>query len=600
MTKTIPERSEILAEHKWNLASLFEDDAEWEKNFAVLSELVPEAEKKKAGFVADADVLLGTLKAYEQYLILEERLGYYAHLRVAEDEGNSVARGMFARFVGLSSKGQAAWSWLSPAIQALDEDFVDHCLSWPKFADYSVFLKKLRRFKPHVLGEAEERLLALQAESAQIAQEAFSVLTNVDLDFGTVETPEGPKPLTQSTFASFMRMQDRNVRKAAYHQFYAQFEAHQNTLGALYAGSVKLDKYQALVRKYPSARAMALFPDNVPEAVYDNLVSTVNDNLPILHRYYSLRKQILGLDSLRHYDVYVPLVAEVKASHSYEEAVDIVIESLAPLGDEYVRILRTGLLDGWVDRYENKGKRSGAFSAGSFVGDPYILLNYKDDVLHDLFTIAHEGGHSMHSWYSARNNPFMCYNYTIFEAEVASTFNEQLVFSYLYDHSHDDREKAFLVATRIDDTLATLFRQTMFAEFEKRTHEIVESGEALTVDVLRKEYRALLEKYFGPEMVLERVSDLEGLRIPHFYTAFYVYKYATGLSASIALSERVLHGGKEERDAYLNFLKSGGSRFPIESLKLAGVDMSTPQPVQAACRRFAEDVEKLAMLLHRE
>ncbi len=600
MAKSIPERSEILAEHKWNLASLFEDDAEWEKNFAVLSELVPEAEKKKAGFVADADVLLDALKTYERYLVLEERLGYYAHLRVAEDEGNSVARGMFARFVGLSSQGQAAWSWLNPAIQALDDDFVDHCLACPTFADYRVFLKKLRRCKPHVLGEAEERLLALQAESAQTAQEAFSVLTNVDLDFGTVETPEGPKPLTQSTFASFMRMQDREVRKAAYHQFYAQFEAHQNTLGALYAGSVKLDKYQALVRKYPSARAMALFPDNVPEAVYDNLISTVNENLPILHRYYSLRKEILGLDSLRHYDVYVPLVPEVKASHSYEEAVDIVIESLAPLGDEYVRILRAGLLGGWVDRYENKGKRSGAFSAGSFVGDPYILLNYKDDVLHDLFTIAHEGGHSMHSWYSARNNPFMCYNYTIFEAEVASTFNEQLVFSYLYDHSHDDREKAFLVATRIDDTLATLFRQTMFAEFEKRTHEIVESGEALTVDVLRKEYRALLEKYFGPEMVLERVSDLEGLRIPHFYTAFYVYKYATGLSASIALSERVLHGGKEERDAYLNFLKSGGSRFPIESLKLAGVDMSTPQPVQTACRRFAEDVERLAVLLHRD
>lgn len=600
MAKTIPERSEIPAEHKWNLASLFKDDAEWERNLTALGGLLPEAEKKKTSFGADEDALLDTLKAYEKYLILEERLGYYAQLRVTEDEGNSAARGMFARFMGLSSQGQAAWSWLSPAIQALGDDFVDRCLSSRKFADYSVFLKKLRRFKPHVLGEAEERLLALQAESAQTAQEAFSVLTNVDLNFGTVETPEGPKPLTQSTFASFMRMQDRDVRKAAYLQFYSHFEAHQNTLGSLYAGSVKLDKYQALVRKYPSARAMALFPDNVSEAVYDNLVSTVNGNLPILHRYYRLRKEILGLDSLRHYDVYVPLVAEVRASHRYEEAVDIVIEALRPLGEEYIRTLRTGLLGGWVDRYENKGKRSGAFSAGTFIGDPYILMNYKDDVLNDLFTIAHEGGHSMHSWHSARNNPFMCYNYTIFEAEVASTFNEQLVFSYLYDHSSDDSEKAFLVATRIDDTLATLFRQTMFAEFEKRAHEIAESGEALTVDVLRKEYRALLEKYFGPEMVFESVSDLEGLRIPHFYNAFYVYKYATGLSASIALSERVLHGGKEERDAYLGFLKSGGSRFPIESLKLAGVDMSTPEPVQAACRRFAEDVEKLAALLHRK
>jgi oligoendopeptidase F len=600
MANTIPERSEISANHKWNLSSLFKDDAEWEKNFAILGTMLPEAEKKKAGFGADENALLDTLKAYERYLISEERLGYYAQLRVTEDEGNSAARGMSARFAGVSSQGQAAWSWLSPAIQELEENFVARCLASQEFPDYRVFLTKLRRFKPHVLGAAEERLLALQSESAQTAQEAFSVLTNVDLNFGSVETPEGPKPLTQSTFASFMRMQERSVRKAAYLQFYAHFEAHQNTLGALYAGSVKLDKYQAQVRKYPSARAMALFPDNVPEAVYDNLISTVNENLPILHRYYSLRKELLGLDSLRHYDVYVPLVKEVKASHPYEEAVDIVIDALKPLGEDYVRTLRGGLLGGWVDRYENKGKRSGAFSAGSFIGDPYILLNYKDDVLHDLFTIAHEGGHSMHSWHSARSNPFMCYNYTIFEAEVASTFNEQLVFSYLYDHGSDDREKAFLVATRIDDTLATLFRQTMFAEFEKRAHEIAESGEALTVDVLRKEYRALLEKYFGPEMVFESVSDLEGLRIPHFYNAFYVYKYATGLSASIALSEKVLYGGKAERDAYLGFLKSGGSRFPIESLKLAGVDMSRPEPVSAACRRFAEDVEKLAVLLHKE
>ncbi|SLM19892.1 Oligoendopeptidase F homolog [uncultured spirochete] len=601
MTKTIPERSEISGEHKWNLSSLFKDDAEWERNFAILGAMLPEAEeKKKTDFSASADAFLDTLRAYEQYLILEERLGYYAQLRAAEDEGNSTARGLFARFVGVSSQGQAAWSWLSPTIQALGDDFVAGCLASQTFADYRVFLTKLRRFKPHVLSEAEERLLALQTESAQTAQEAFSVLTNVDLNFGTVETPEGPKPLTQSTFISFMRMQDRSVRKAAYLQFYSHFEAHQNTLGALYAGSVKLDKYQAQVRKYPSARTMALFPDNVAEAAYDNLISTVNENLPILHRYYGLRKEILGLEGLRHYDVYVPLVKEVKASHGYEEAVDIVIEALKPLGEDYVRTLRNGLLGGWVDRYENKGKRSGAFSAGSFIGEPYILMNYKDDVLDDLFTIAHEGGHSMHSWHSARNNPFMCYNYTIFEAEVASTFNEQLVFSYLYDHSSDDREKAFLVATRIDDTLATLFRQTMFAEFEKRAHEIAESGEALTVDVLRKEYRALLEKYFGPEMAFENVSDMEGLRIPHFYNAFYVYKYATGLSASIALSEKVLHGGKAERDAYLDFLKSGGSRFPIESLKLAGVDMSTPEPVEAACRRFAGDVEQLAALLQKK
>ena len=597
MTKIIPERSDVPAEHRWNLASLFSTDSEWEKELVVFNTMIHDAEKGKISLGTDRQAFLKTLKDFEQYLILEERLGYYADLRVTENEGDSVARGMFERYVNLSTQGQAAWSWLSPAIQMLDDNFIDSCLKDSSFEDYRVFLSKLRRFKPHVLSDAEERLLALQSEPAQTPKDAFSVLTNVDFDFGTIETPEGPKPLTQSTFAYFMRLTDRSVRRKAYLQFYASFEAHRHTLATLYAGSVKLDKYIAKVRKYPSARAMALFPDNVPEAVYDNLVSTVNRNIPALHRYYALRKEVLGLDSLRHYDVYVPLVKEIKIERSYEQAVDIVIEALKPLGEEYVNTLRGGLLGGWVDRYENKGKRSGAFSAGSFLGNPYILMNYKDDVLDDLFTIAHEGGHSMHSWYSARNNPFMCYGYTIFEAEVASTFNEQLVFSYLYENSKDEREKAYLLANRIDNTLGTLFRQTMFAEFEERVHEIAESGEAITVDVLRKEYRGLLEKYFGPEMVFENVSDLEGLRIPHFYNAFYVYKYATGLSAGIALSEGVLKGREKERDAYLNFLRSGGSRFPIESLELAGVDMSTPEPIEAACKRFAKDVEALSAIL---
>ncbi|MBP7105899.1 MAG: oligoendopeptidase F [Spirochaetia bacterium] len=597
MTKIIPERSDVPAEHRWNLASLFSSDSEWEKELVVFNTMIHDAEKGKISLGTDRQAFLKTLKDFEQYLILEERLGYYADLRVTENEGDSVARGMFERYVNLSTQGQAAWSWLSPAIQMLDDNFIDSCLKDSSFEDYRVFLSKLRRFKPHVLSDAEERLLALQSEPSQTPKDAFSVLTNVDFDFGIIETPEGPKPLTQSTFAYFMRLTDRSVRRKAYLQFYASFEAHQHTLATLYAGSVKLDKYIAKVRKYPSARAMALFPDNVPEAVYDNLVSTVNRNIPALHRYYALRKEVLGLDSLRHYDVYVPLVKEIKIERSYEQAVDIVIEALKPLGEEYVNTLRGGLLGGWVDRYENKGKRSGAFSAGSFLGNPYILMNYKDDVLDDLFTIAHEGGHSMHSWYSARNNPFMCYGYTIFEAEVASTFNEQLVFSYLYENSKDEREKAYLLANRIDNTLGTLFRQTMFAEFEERVHEIAESGEAITVDVLRKEYRGLLEKYFGPEMVFENVSDLEGLRIPHFYNAFYVYKYATGLSAGIALSEGVLKGREKERDAYLNFLRSGGSRFPIESLELAGVDMSTPEPIEAACKRFAKDVEALSAIL---
>ncbi|HWP68374.1 MAG TPA: M3 family oligoendopeptidase, partial [Rectinemataceae bacterium] len=359
----------------------------------------------------------------------------------------------------------AAWAWLSPAIQTLPDTFIAPCLKDPRFADYAVFLEKLIRFKPYILSEKEERILALQAETNQIPRETFGVLTNVDLDFGKVRTEEGFRALSQSAFASLMRNKDRSVRRTAYKKFYGAYERHKTTLASLYAGSVKLDAYQAQVRGFSSARDQALFPDNVPSSVYDNLVDTINANLPALHDYYELRKHALGLDELRHYDVYVPFVRAAESRHSYEEAVGIVAAALAPLGEEYVSTQKSGLLGGWVDRYENKGKRSGAFSAGGYAGEPYILLNYKDNVLNDLFTLAHEGGHSMHSWYSVRNNPFMCYSYTIFEAEVASTFNEQLVFKYLYEHAASNEEKASLLSNRIDDTLATLFRQTMFAEY---------------------------------------------------------------------------------------------------------------------------------------
>lgn len=597
MSHDIPKRGDVPAAHRWNLSRLFAGDEEWELGLKELKAAQASINDLQKDFSSSKEKFLALLVRYADYLALDERLGYYAHLRVTEDEGNSEARGRFARYMSAAAAGQAAWAWLPPAIQTLPDAFMAACFADRTFADYKVFLEKLIRFKPHILSEKEERLLALQAETNSTAQETFGVLTNVDFDFGKLRTEEGLLPLSQSSYAAFMRHRDRELRRKAYMRLYGVYDKHKTTLASLYAGSVKLDKYQARVRGHTSARAGALFPDKVPESVYDNLVGTINANLPLLHEYYDLRARALGLGELRHYDVYVPLVAPKESRHSYEEAVDIVSAALYPLGEEYVSTLRKGLLSGWVDRFENKGKRSGAFSAGSYAGDPYILLNYKENVLGDIFTMAHEGGHSMHSWYSARNNPFMCYSYTIFEAEVASTFNEQLVFKYLYDHAASDEERAALLAQRIDDTLGTLFRQTMFAEYEAKTHAMEEGGEALTLDSLRAAYRGLLEKYFGPKMKFESVSDLEGLRIPHFYNAFYVYKYSTGISASIALSKRVLRGGRAEREAYFAFLKSGGSRFPIESLKVAGVDMSKPEPVQLACDRFGGDVRTLKKLL---
>ena len=529
--------------------------------------------------------------------MLDERVGYYAQLRTSEDAGNSDHQGRFARYLNIASRAEAEKSYLTPEIQAIPDSTMEQFLADDSLAEFAIALRKLLRFKPHILPEEQERLLAMQLEANQTARKTFAALTDVDLDFGTIDTPEGPQPLSQSSWSQFMIHPDRELRQRAYHQFYGHFEQHKNTLASLYAGSVQLDLYRARVRNYPSAREASLFPDQVETAVYDNLIAAVHANLEQLHAYYALRRRLLDVAELRHYDVYVPLTKDVRIRHTYDEAVEVVIAALQPLGGDYCATLRAGLRGGWVDRYENKGKRSGAFSAGSFVGDPYILMNFKEDVLRDVFTLAHEAGHSMHSWNSVRHNPIQHYSYSIFEAEVASTFNEQLLFRYLMERAESTEMRAYLVGKQADDIIATVYRQTMFAEFEHLTHRMAEQGEPLTVDSLRGTHRQLLERYFGPEMHLEEVSDLEGLRIPHFYSAFYVYKYATGLAAAVALAEQVLAGGDTVRDRYLAFLRSGGSRYPLESLQLAGVDMSDPAPIQQALEVFGTLVGQLEQLL---
>ncbi|MDR0388519.1 MAG: oligoendopeptidase F [Spirochaetaceae bacterium] len=594
----IPLRGEVRVEDTWDLSKLFSDNAAWDKGLAEYEAAAEKIAAFRGTLGKSAENLAGYLDFIAGLGLLEERLGYYAELRQTEDEGSSAARSMNGRFVMAGAKVQAASSWAAPEIQAIADNDMEAFLDHPRMADYRVYLKKLLRFKPHILGEKEERILALHAEGEHALQETFSVLTNVDFDFGVISTERGSRPLSQSSWSVFMESPDRDLRKKTYKQFYGVFAAHKTSLASLYSGSVKQDVINARIRGFSSARAAALFPDKVSETVYDNLVDTVGRSLAPLHRYYELRKKVLGLDELRHYDVYVPLAGRAASKISWNEAVDLVSQALAPLGDEYVGVLRNGLLGRWADRYENRGKRSGAFSAGSYSGDPYILMNYKEDSIRDVFTLAHEGGHSMHSYYSAKSNPFMQYNYTIFEAEVASTFNEELLYRCLLSRAETREMKLYLVNKRTDELLSTLYRQTMFAEFEKKSHELEEAGTPLTADLLRSEYRGLLEKYFGKAMVLEEESDIEGLRIPHFYRAFYVYKYATGISASLALAERVLAGGKAERDDYFAFLKSGGSRFPIDALKIAGVDMSSPAPVEAACAAFSGLVEELEGLLN--
>ena len=594
---TIPARDRIPAADRWDLSKLYPAEDAWEQGLRQYEELIPRIGAFKGTLGESAANLRACLEFLNELEKLDERVGYYAHLRTSEDAGNSDNQGRFARYLNVASRAEAEKSYLTPELQAIPDAVMEQFLADAALAEFGIALRKLLRFKPHVLPEAQERLLALQIEANQTARKAFAALTDVDLDFGTVDTPEGPQPLSQSSWSQFMIHPDRELRRRAYDQFYGHFEQHKNTLAALYGGSVQLDLYRARARNYPSAREAALFPDRVAPEVYDNLIATVHANLEQLHAYYGLRRRALGVPELRHYDVYVPLTGDVRVRHTYDEAVDVVIAALEPLGADYCTTLRAGLRGDWVDRYENKGKRSGAFSAGSFVGDPYILMNYKEDVLRDVFTLAHEAGHSMHSWNSVRHNPIQHYSYSIFEAEVASTFNEQLLCRYLMERAESREMRAYLVGKQVDDIIATIYRQTMFAEFEHLTHDMAEQGEPLTVDSLRGTYRQLLERYFGPEMKLEEVSDLEGLRIPHFYSAFYVYKYATGLAAAVALAERVLADGAEARDQYMAFLRSGGSRYPLESLQLAGVDMSSPAPVRQALQVFGTLVGQLEELL---
>lgn len=591
MANEIPLRSQVQESDKWDLTSLYPCDEAWETDLAKLQKKITEAGKFQGTLGKSPENLLEAMKWISDAFMLAEQVYVYASLKSSAESNDPENQRKMGVISQVYTDLVASVSYMDPEI--LEIKNIEKWIQAKEFDESRIYLKKILRQKDHTLSPKEEEILAKQSELQGTPQRAFGMLTNVDLDFGKIDDA----PLSQGTWGSFMINPDRDVRRRAYEQFYKTYEKHEQTIATLYAGSVKQDIFNAHIRGFDTALDAALYRDDVPKSVYTGLIEAVHKAFPALHRYYALRKKIMGVDELRHYDVYVPLVSSIKTHKTYEEATEIIREALAPLGEEYVKTIYKGLTtDRWVDRYENKGKRSGAFSSGGFIGAPYILMNYKEDVLGDVFTLAHEGGHSMHSYYSKRNNPYLCYDYTIFEAEVASTFNEQLVARYFIDHAESKEMKTYIIAKQIDDIIATLFRQTMFAEFELLCHTQQENGQPLTASTMRKTYRGLLEAYFGPEMKFEENSDMEGLRIPHFYNAYYVYKYSTGISAAIALSERVLNGGKAELEDYLGFLKSGGSKFPIDTLKGAGVDMSTQAPVEAATKKFAallDEFEKL-------
>lgn len=598
-TQSIPKRSQVPVGDTWDLSKLFKDDAAWERAYRKLEKMVPGFEKFRGKLGRSAKVLREACDFECEFEKLAERLGAYAYLKASEDVANSAYQGMIARYTYLATRAGEAASYMSPEIQAIPKAKMAAFLKDKQLAPFKLSLERLLRYKPHILSEKEERVLAMQGEVAGSASKIFGQLNDADLKFGFVTDENGVEvELSQSSFRSLLESRKRAVRKAAFHQFYQQYAAHENTLAAVLGSSVLRDVYHARVRNHPSAREAALFADNVPVSVYDNLITAVRANLDTVHRYLEIRKRALKIKDLRAYDTYAPLVKTAKVDIPYEQAVAHIADAVAPLGDAYVKEMRTGLLDGrWVDRYENQGKRSGAFSYGAYGSPPYILMNYKADVIDSMFTLAHEAGHSMHTNYSAKGQPYQYSHYTIFVAEVASTFNEQLLGHHLLDQARTKAERAALINKEIDEIRGTIVRQTMFAEYEKVIHAIAEEGQPLTIEALRAEYRKLIEAYFGPGFTIDPELDLEGLRIPHFYSAFYVYKYATGLAAAIALSQAVLRGESRACDRYLNFLRAGSSKFPLDLLKDAGVDLRTPEPVDRAMARFRELVDDLDALV---
>ena len=594
-TIMIAERIDVPDENKWVLTPLFETDEAWEQLFSgVEKELERYGDYR--GRLKDAVSLFK--EAIEFHLGLTrriERLYTYAHLKSDEDKSNQFYLGLHQRALNVYTRASEMASFMTPEIQSMPDEVVNRYLADETLGEYTFYLEKILRYKPHTRSESEEQILAMSRELASAPSQVFGQLDNVDLKFGTVTDESGKKiELSHGNFTTFLINPRHDIRKKVFFQYYQAYQDHKHTLAATLAHSVKKDLFYSRARNFENCRVGALFSDNMAEAVYDNLIETVKTNLEPLFKYLNFRRTVLGLEELHFYDTYVPIIADVQFHMPYEEAVEVCAKAVQPLGDEYIRILKDGLLSGWVDRYENRGKRSGAYSSGCYDSPPYILLNYEENNINSLYTLIHEAGHSLHSYFSKKYQPFVDHEYTIFVAEVASTFNEDLLSRYLLEFYKDDpKMKAYILNREIDNIRATLFRQTMFAEFEKTTHNIVEANGPLTLDVLTEKYHQLLEAYFGNTLVLDSELSLECLRIPHFYSAFYVYKYATGVSAAIALADKVVNQGEPAQKAYLNFLKLGGSKFPLDELQDAGVDMRSPGPVKLAIEHFGQLVDQL-------
>ncbi|AXI08793.1 oligoendopeptidase F [Oceanobacillus zhaokaii] len=597
-TKELPKRSEIAESLTWKLEDIFASDDQWSEELKSLQVAIPEVSKYQGKLGGSADTLFELLKLQDT---LSERLGKlytYSHMRYDQDTTNSFYQEMNSQAETVLTLASSTMSFVVPEILAMDEGKIDAFLEEKEeLRLYKKVLDEITRQRPHILSEREEVLLAEVSEPLSTASQTFSMLNNADLTFPSVKNEDGEEvDLTHGRYSKFLESKNRQVRKDAFKAMYDTYGKFKNTFASTLSGNVKVHNFSAKIRNYDSARQSALDNNNIPESVYDNLVEAVNEKLPLLHRYTKLRKKVLGLDELHMYDLYTSLVQDLDMKVSYDEAKEYVLKGLAPLGSEYSEILKEAFSNRWIDVEENKGKRSGAYSSGAYGTNPYILLNWQDDV-NNTFTLAHELGHSVHSYYTRKSQPYRYGNYSIFVAEVASTCNEALLNEYLINNLDDEKQKLYILNHFLEGFRGTVFRQTMFAEFEHDIHVRAQNGEALTADKLTEIYYELNKKYYGEDVVSDEEIGLEWARIPHFYYNYYVYQYATGYSAATSLANQILTEGESAVERYLNFLKAGSSDFPIEVLKKAGVDMTSKQPILNALDVFEEKLNEMEKIL---
>ncbi|MEJ7488951.1 oligoendopeptidase F [Staphylococcus pettenkoferi] len=595
---TREEQERKYPEYTWDLTTIFESDEAFEEAFKEVEGQIGKEQEFKGHLGDSAETLYQALALEDELVSKLEKVYVYAHLKQDQDTANSKYTGFEARAHQLVIKFSSSWSFLIPEILQIDEEKIEQFVKEHEgLQRYEFDLKLINEKRPHVLSADKEKLLTEAQDALSTPENVYGMFSNADLEFEDAVDSDGQRhPLTQGTFIKCLESDDRTLRQSAYDNLYAKYGTYNNTLSSTLAGEVKKNVFNARTHNYNSAREAALSNNHIPEEVYDNLVATVHKYLPLLHRYTQLRKELLGLDDMKMYDLYTPLVKDVKFEMPYEEAKKWMLEALQPMDEEYMEVVKEGLENRWVDVYENKGKRSGGYSSGAHLTNPFILLNWSNTVS-DLYTLVHEFGHSAHSYFSRKHQPSNSSDYTIFVAEVASTCNEALLSDYMDKHLDDDR-RLLLLNQELERFRATLFRQTMFAEFEHKIHQFEESGEPLTAERMNQEYAELNRTYFGDAVETDEAISKEWSRIPHFYMNYYVYQYATGYSAAQSLSHQILTEGQPAVERYINeFLKKGSSNYPIEILKNAGVDMTTPEPIEQACQVFEEKLDAFEKLM---